>query len=56
MAFPLEREVELRKEPSAMIHVFEWGGDWYAETATVRYEPAGVRSGKVVLHYRFHKL
>ena len=35
---------------------FEWDGDWYAETAEVRYEPAGVRSGKVVLSYQFHKL
>jgi hypothetical protein len=34
---------------------FEWGGDWYSETAEVRYEPASVRSGKVVLHYRFHQ-
>src|SRR4051794_17060235 len=24
---------------------FEWGGDWYSETAEVRYEPANVRSG-----------
>lgn len=35
---------------------FRWGGDWYAETAEVRYEPAGVRSGKVVLHYSIIKL
>jgi hypothetical protein len=35
---------------------FEWGGDWYAETATIRYEPTSVRSGNVVLHYRFRKL
>lgn len=34
---------------------FEWGGDWYAETATVRYEPVNVRSGTVVLRYRFYK-
>jgi hypothetical protein len=34
---------------------FEWGGDWYAETAEIRYEPVKVRSGKVVLHYRFYQ-
>jgi hypothetical protein len=34
---------------------FEWGGDWYSETAEIRYEPANVRSGKVVLHYRFQQ-
>jgi hypothetical protein len=33
---------------------FEWGGDWYCETAEVRYEPANVRSGKVVLRYKFY--
>lgn len=32
---------------------FEWRAEWYAETASVRYEPAGVRSGKVVLYYEF---
>ena len=34
---------------------FEWGGDWYSETAEIRYTPTNVRSGKVVLHYRFHQ-
>jgi len=34
---------------------FEWGGDWYAETAEIRYEPEDVRSGKVVLYYRFRQ-
>jgi hypothetical protein len=32
---------------------FTWGGDWYSETAEVRYEPAPARSGHVVLRYRF---
>lgn len=32
---------------------FEWGGDWYAETAEIRYEPVNVRSGEVIVHYRF---
>lgn len=34
---------------------FQWGGDWYSETAQIRYEPEAVRSGKVVLHYRFRR-
>jgi hypothetical protein len=34
---------------------FEWSGDWYSETARVRYEPVNVRSGNVVLRYRFRK-
>jgi hypothetical protein len=34
---------------------FRWGGDWYSETAEVRYEPADVRSGKVVLHCSISK-
>lgn len=33
---------------------FEWDGDWYANTAEIRYEPADVRSGNVVLKYEFH--
>ena len=35
---------------------FKWGGEWYADTAEVRYEPDGVRSGDVVLRYNFEKL
>ena len=34
---------------------FEWGGDWYSETAEIRYEPGEVRSGTVSLHYKFHR-
>ena len=34
---------------------FEWGGDWYSETAEVLYEPTNVRSGNVALHYKFHQ-
>ncbi len=34
---------------------FEWGGDWYATSAEVRYEPADVQSGNVVLEYEFHQ-
>jgi hypothetical protein len=33
---------------------FEWGGDWYADTAEIRYEPVNVQSGNVKLQYRFH--
>ncbi len=33
---------------------FEWGGDWYDESAEVRYEPNDVQGGHVTLHYKFH--
>ena len=32
---------------------FEWGGDWYADTAHIRYEPDNVKAGSVTLHYSF---
>ncbi len=35
---------------------FEWGGDWYADTAEVIYKPINVQSGKVTLKYRFLEL
>ncbi|MFO0964223.1 MAG: hypothetical protein U0793_01365 [Gemmataceae bacterium] len=35
---------------------FDWGGDWYSETAEVRYEPGEVRSGSITLCYQFHEL
>lgn len=35
---------------------FEWGGDWYNDTAEVRYEPTVVHSGKLVLYYSISKL
>jgi len=35
---------------------FVWAGDWYSDTAGVRYEPKAVMSGKVVLEYAFHTL
>lgn len=35
---------------------FRWGGDWYSDTARVRYEPINVKSGKAVLRYTVDKL
>src|SRR5215469_6043102 len=35
---------------------FVWGGDWYSPTATVRYIPVQVKSGSVLLRYRFNSL
>lgn len=35
---------------------FGWGGDWYADTAEIRYEPTNVTSGSVTLHYSFHDI
>ena len=32
---------------------FEIGGDWYSDTAEVRYVPTGVSSGNVTLRYHF---
>ena len=34
---------------------FEWRRDWYTEAAEVKYDPVSVRSGKLLLRYRFHK-
>lgn len=32
---------------------FEWGNDWYADTAEVFYEPKLVTGGNLLLEYRF---
>lgn len=32
---------------------FEWGGDWYSDTAEIRYQPGNVNSGELVIEYRF---
>jgi hypothetical protein len=35
---------------------FKWGGDWYSNTAEIRYEPGEVSSGELVIEYRFSTL
>jgi hypothetical protein len=35
---------------------FRWGGDWYADTARIRYRPGVVHGGRLVLRYRFEPL
>jgi hypothetical protein len=35
---------------------FEWGGDWYAPEAVVRYRPLSAKSGSIKLRYRFYLL
>ncbi len=35
---------------------FQWHGDWYEQTAEIRYDPVNARSGEVLLHYRFHSI
>lgn len=35
---------------------FKWGGDWYSNSAEIRYEPGNVSSGKLVIEYRFSTL
>lgn len=32
---------------------FSWGGDWYSDTAEIRYEPIRVKSGQLVIEYEF---
>ena len=32
---------------------FQWGGDWYSDTAEIRYHPSSVVSGQVQITYRF---
>lgn len=35
---------------------FIWDGDWYEDTAEVRYTPNDVRSGRLSLEYEFDTL
>ena len=32
---------------------FKWGGEWYSDTADIRYEPKSVTGGNLRLEYRF---
>jgi hypothetical protein len=32
---------------------FTWGGDWYADSMELRYEPLEVRSGELTIEYYF---
>jgi len=32
---------------------FEWGGDWYSDTAEIRYKPVNVKSGELAIEYKF---
>src|SRR5262249_40039552 len=32
---------------------FAWGGEWYTDVAEIRYQPATVQSGHLVIRYRF---
>ena len=32
---------------------FKWGGDWYSDTAEIRYKPNNVNSGELVIEYKF---
>lgn len=33
---------------------FSWGGDWYSDTAEIRYIPDSVTAGKLTLTYSFY--
>lgn len=35
---------------------FGWDGDWYADTAEIRYEPTDVNTGSMTLRYSFHDM
>lgn len=35
---------------------FSWGGDWYANSVEIKYEPLQVNSGKLIIEYKFHDL
>lgn len=35
---------------------FRWGGDWYSDTAEIRYEPIHVDSGELAIEYQFSTL
>lgn len=35
---------------------FRWGGDWYSDTAEIRYEPIHVDSGELTIEYQFSTL
>src|SRR5262245_61784172 len=35
---------------------FSWGGDWYSDTAEIRYEPINVKSGELIVQYQFSSL
>ncbi len=35
---------------------FTWGGDWYADTMELTYQPSNVMSGQLVIDYTFSDL
>jgi len=35
---------------------FAWGGDWYADSMELRYQPLEVRSGELIIEYYFRDI
>ena len=35
---------------------FHWSGDWYSDSAEIKYEPLSVKTGSLALTYRFNDL
>ena len=35
---------------------FKWGGDWYSDTAEIRYKPSSVNFGELLIEYQFSTL
>jgi len=33
---------------------FNWGGDWYSDTAEIRYDPVSVGEGQLSIKFKFH--
>ncbi|OYT19823.1 MAG: hypothetical protein CCU26_09435 [Nitrospira sp. UW-LDO-01] len=53
----LMEEGSLRKTETLEGRVnFQWGGDWYGDTAELQYEPINVTGGDMVIDYSFATL
>jgi hypothetical protein len=35
---------------------YKWGGDWYADSMELKYEPQVVNSGKIKIEYSFNAI
>ncbi len=33
---------------------FKWGGDWYADSMELRYQPSNMNSGQLIIEYIFY--
>ncbi len=35
---------------------FQWGGDWYSDSAKIEYKPSSVKNGHLSLQYKFEDI